>query len=266
MRASDVAVGLVLVVAGGLQWFYLHEEAATRAPMPAPVLGAEKAPPAVVAAGPPRAPVPEPVAPTPPAEAPTPTHGPLLGESWMAETVDGILAQHQELNLTAEEVAGLKDVYAYCQNVRTSYEADIAQIVSLNDNRARIRIPAYPVAGARLQQMFHEELKAELGEQTYGDVDDYLGNTFEVAFKWFGASVQELDVELKRDPAAGLLYRIVARMDFADTVEPELGQNETRLFSTTAHYVLKPETVATGEWRPLARHFPRLPDVGASVR
>jgi hypothetical protein len=264
MKLSDVLTLVGVVVVGGLQLAYLREEAATRAPLPAVNVPAPRpAPasvvPAAVAAQPPPAPASAP-------EAPAAPPVPLLGDQWLAATVDALLENQPDLKLTADEVAGLKEVYGYCQTVRTSFEADIAEVLSLTGTHARLRIPPYPVAGARLQQMFHDELKAELGEERYGDVDDHLGDTFEIAFKWFGAAVQVLDVELKRDPTEGLLYRIVARMDFADTVDPELGQNETRLFSTTSQYALKPETVATGEWRPLARHFPRLPDPATAGR
>ena len=262
MKLSDGLIVLGLGVVGALQLFYLREEAATRAPVLTSIV------PPVTAVSRPATPPENPalVEPAPPAVAAPPPSAPLLGERWMEATVDALLAEHGGLGLTPDEVAGLKDVYATCQNVRTTYEAEIAEVLSISGSQAKIRIPPYPVAGARLQQLFNDELKAELGEDRYGAVDDYLGDTFEVAFKWFGAAVQELDVELKRDPREGLMYRITARMDFADTVNPELGMNETRLFSTTSRYAFAAETVATGEWRPLARHFPRLPDAATAWR
>lgn len=194
------------------------------------------------------------------ASAPAPALVPLLGDAWTAATVDGLLAAHPELQLDAEEAMRLKDVYVTCQNVRTAYEAEIAEVLSITGNHARIRIPPYPEAGARLQQMLEEELTAELGELRSLEVEARLGETFDVAFKMFGAGAQQLEVDLLNNTRDGLMYRILARLDFADMEGPAQGMDESRLFSTTATYVLKPETVATGEWRPLAKHFPRLPE------
>lgn len=196
----------------------------------------------------------------PAVEAPPADPIPLLGDDWTAATVDGLLAAHPELQLDAEEAMRLKDLYVTCQNVRTAYEAEIAEVLSISGNRARIRIPPYPEAGARLQRMWEEELTAELGESRSLEVEARLGETFDVAFKMFGAGAQQLDIDLLNNTSEGLMYRINARLDFADMDDPEMGMDESRLFSTTATYVLKPETVATGEWRPLAKHFPRLPD------
>ena len=202
------------------------------------------------------------------AEAPASTAAPavpLLGDEWTAATVDGLLAQHPELRLDAEETVRLKDIYVYCQNVRTAYEAGIAEVLSITPTRAKIRIPPYPEAGARLQQMWEDELTAELGEERSLEVEARLGETFDVAFKMFGAGAQHLEVDLVRAEQEGWAYRILAQLEFADVDSPELGLDESRLFSTTGTYVLKPETVATGEWRPLAKHFPRLPESGAEA-
>jgi hypothetical protein len=262
MKGSDALVGLGLLLVAGVQFTLLREDHVPQVPTPAAAVAAPRERTSATPSKPKTDAAPTPVVSTaaPSPEVSLSEEPPLLGERWAEAMLDEVLKLHPELKLTPEEVAGLKEVYVLCQNVRTSYEAEIVEVESMNSTHARLRIPPYPAAGAKLQQLFHEELKAELGEERYGDVDDHLGNTFEVAFKWFGASVQLLDVELKRDPDQGLLYRIVARMDFADAVDPELGMNETRLFSTTSHYTFKAETVATGEWRPLARHFPRLPD------
>ncbi|HEX2099728.1 MAG TPA: hypothetical protein VHF69_03635 [Candidatus Synoicihabitans sp.] len=230
----------------------------------------------------PRDPLPPPLPPltieTPPAKSPevvppptpaataatqpaTPAAPPITsGDRWLETTLDELVRQHPELQLTDDELTRLREVYVHHQHVRTAFEADIAQVTSIDANRARIRIPPYPVAGARLQQLFVADVNQELGPDVSGAVDEHLGDTLDVAFKWFGASAQELEVELKRDPAEGLMYRIVARMDFADVSDPQLGGDDTRLFSITSHYQFRPETIATGEWRPLARHFPRLPD------
>lgn len=187
---------------------------------------------------------------------------PLLGDDWTAATVDSLLDRHPELKLDADEALRLKDVYITCQNVRTAYEAQIAEVLSITANRARIRIPPYPEAGARLQRMWEEELAAELGDSRSLEVEARLGEAFDVAFKMFGAGAQLLEVDLLDNTRDGLMYRINARLDFADLDAPELGMDDSRLFSTTGIYVLKPETVATGEWRPLAKHFPRLPEPG----
>jgi hypothetical protein len=183
---------------------------------------------------------------------------PLNGERWLTATLDGLLELHPELKLSSEEVAQLKEIYAYCQQVRTTFEADIAELVAMGETRAQIRIPPYPQAGARLEALWVEEVSAELGENRFDEIDARLGETFEVAFKGFGTSVQLLDVELRRDPQEGLMYRIVARMDYFDPTETG-GLSSTPLITVAASYDLRPETVATGEWRPLARHFPRLP-------
>lgn len=182
------------------------------------------------------------------------------GERRMEEALDVLLVSRDELELSPDEVRRLKDVYAYGQHVRTSFEAGIAEVLSIDDTHARIFIPAYPEAGARLEQLLVEEFSAELGEEAFARVDGSLGEVLEVAFKGFGAGAQLLDVDLVDDGEAGLWYHIDAQVEFVDPVDPEAGSDGTPLLTITSSHLLRAETVASGEWRPLARHFPRLPE------
>lgn len=261
MKLSDWALALALGAAAGVQLFIMRAQpGADVAPPPL------AATPARTSAASPPARVAEPAVTAAPVEADG--SAPVVersapswqGERWTEEMLDALLVEHAELELEPDEVARLKEVYVYCQQVRTEFEAEIAEVLAIDASHARIRIPPYPQAGARLEQMLVEELTAELGEESFERVDGSLGETFEVAFKGFGTGAQLLEVELGGDVGTGLWYRIAAQLDFVDPVDPEAGSDGTPLLTTTSNHLLRAETVATGEWRPLARHFPRLPE------
>lgn len=106
------------------------------------------------------------------------------GESFVRERAQG-------LNLTETEIKALGRSFAYHQQVRAAFEAELATITP-TDDAVTITIPPYPAAGQHLRELWLADLTATLGAERSAALAERMQPLMDLHFRGFGRDNQQI--------------------------------------------------------------------------
>jgi|GEM_PF-3381818 hypothetical protein len=156
-------------------------------------------------------------------------------------------ANAEELQLEPEDVDRLAAHYLEFQEVHSELVARFIEERSYQPNRVEVRVPAFPVEGKALRELFYAQMRERLSEEKAGRVVEQLGKYFEDAFHGFGAA--EMQLTVVRNPGAEETFDVEWQ-----AMVPEGGSISTEV--TDVHYGgssgnfrLSREQLMTGEFR-----------------
>lgn len=156
-------------------------------------------------------------------------------------------ANAAELRLEPAEVDRLVAQYLEFQEVHSELVARFVEERGYQPNRVELRVPAFPVEGKALRELFYARVRGSLPEEKAGRVVEQLGQYFEAAFHGFGAA--EMQMTVTRNAGAEETFDVEW-----SAIVPEGGSISTEV--TDVHYGgssgnfrLSREQLTTGEFR-----------------
>jgi hypothetical protein len=118
-----------------------------------------------------------------------------------------LLAQQSEYVLSGEEVEAVSQKYAYYESVRGAFELSIAK-VSASAGTLRVDIPAYPSAGAQIEQMMRRDFEQILGPDRAQGLWQLLADSLREDFAQFGTATQAVSAAVSTTTNGEAQYRI----------------------------------------------------------
>ena len=250
---SGVGLGAVLF------WWIRQPPATPRPVAPAPVVSREvgaEAPP------PPRDPyreIPEAVSDDERAERNEARPEAGSGENQLEHLLKSVvLANAEELKMTPAEIDRLASAYIEFQEVHAELVSRYLQETSFDPNMVTVQLPAYPVEGKLLRDMFYRRLESDFPGGKAAEIEGQIGGFFDNAFRGFGVTQQSFTIKRSAEVADAFEVSWEANLPEGQTAA---GVNPDVSFAGSAGTVLLyREQVATGEYRflgdVLTRRFP----------
>ncbi len=170
------------------------------------------------------------------------------GEQPLEQALRSVVeANAAELQLEPAEVDQLVGQYLEFQEVHSELASRFVEERSYQPNRVELRVPAFPVEGKALRELFYARVRESLPEEKAGRVVEQLGQYFEGAFHGFGAA--EMQLTVTRNPGAEETFDV----EWSATV-PEGGSISTELADvhyggSSGNFRLSREQLTTGEFR-----------------
>ena len=169
-----------------------------------------------------------------------------------------IEANAAELKLTPAQVDRLASDYLEFQEIYAVQAARFLQETTFDPSSVTVKIPAYPVEGKLLRDMFFQRLETDFPEGKAEEIRKQLSGFLDNAFRGFGVSEQSFTIT--RSPEVPDAFEVQW-----DSKIPE-GQGaqasaQTSFAGSAGTALLYREQVASGEYRFLGdvveRRFPR---------
>ena len=169
-----------------------------------------------------------------------------------------VMANAEELKLTPAEVDRLAGVYLEFQEIHAELVSRFLNEISFDPTSVTLQLPAYPVEGKLLRDMFHRRIGAEFPDGKAAEIQEQLGGFFDNAFRGFGITEQTFTLTRSVDVPDAFEVRWEANLPEgqpAGGINPEVG-----FAGSSGSALLYREQVATGEFRFLGsvldRRFP----------
>ena len=98
------------------------------------------------------------------------------------------------LKLTPAQIDRLANDYLEFQEIHAELAARFLQETSFDPASVTLRLPAYPVEGKILRDMFHQRLEKDFTGGKAAEIQEHLGGFFDNAFRGFGVTEQSFTV------------------------------------------------------------------------
>lgn len=180
------------------------------------------------------------------------------GENQLEHLLRSVITANAEaLKLTPDQINRLASDYLEFQEIYSEQAARFVQETSFDPAAVSVKIPAYPVEGKLLRDMFYERLKTDFADKS-PEIQEQLGGFFDNAFRGFGETEQSFTI--KRSPEVPNAFEIqwdakLPEGRSATAVSPDAG-----FAGSSGTALLYREQVQTGDFRFLGgvieRRFP----------
>lgn len=201
---------------------------------------------------------------TPPAERPVmpsqakPEKG--TGENQLEHMLRSVVtANADQLKLTPAQVDRLAADYLEFQEVYAEQAKRFLQETGFDPAGVSLRLPAYPVEGKLLRDMFYQRLDKDFPSGKSGEIKEQIGGFLENSFRGFGMNDQTFTVTRSSEAPGAFEVRWVSR-------PPETASDNDPTKAVPAYVggegttLLYREQIESGEFRFLApvleRRFP----------
>ena len=172
------------------------------------------------------------------------------GEAPLEHALRSVIEANQdELKLEPSEVARLAAHYLEFQEVHSELASRFVQETRFDPTSVTLRVPAFPVEGQALRELFYSRIRAALPPEKYERVASQLGQYFETAFQGFGAAEQTIEVTRSADVPDVFDVRWEAKVPEGQV--PDTGMADVQFAGTSGHLRMSREQVSTGEFRYL---------------
>jgi hypothetical protein len=169
-----------------------------------------------------------------------------------------VMANAEELKLTPQEVDRLASAYLEYQEVHAELVARYLQETSFDPSSVTVRLPAYPVEGKMLRDMFYRRLEKDFPGGKAEEIKAQIGGFFDSAFRGFG--VTEQDFTIKRSPEVADAFEVSWKANVPEGLTAAALNPDVDFAGSTGTALLYREQVATGEYQFLGdiveRRFP----------
>jgi hypothetical protein len=177
-----------------------------------------------------------------------------------------VMANAGELNLSPEEVDRLSSAYLEYQEVHAELVARYLQETSFDPASVTVRLPAHPVEGKMLRDMFYRRLETDFPGGKAAEIQSQIGGFFDSAFRGFGVTEQTFTI--KRSPEVADAFEVSWEANVPEGQTAAALNPDVNFAGSSGTVLLYREQVATGEYRFLGdivdRRFPS--QAGAAAR
>lgn len=181
------------------------------------------------------------------------------GESQLEHLLRSVvMANAEQLNLTPTEVDQLASTYLEFQEIHSELAARFLQETSFDPASVTLRLPAYPVEGKLLRDMFHRRVATDFPGEKGAAIQENMGVFFDNAFRGFGVTEQTFTIIRSAEVPDAFEVTWDAKIpdgQTADALNPDVS-----FAGSSGTTLLYREQVATGEYRflgsVLERRFP----------
>jgi hypothetical protein len=181
------------------------------------------------------------------------------GENQLEHMVRSVIAANaSELKLTPAEVNRLANDYLEYQEVHAELAMRFLQETGFSPGEVTLRLPAYPVEGKILRDMFYRRLSTDFPGGKAAEIQQHLAGFFDNAFRGFGVTEQSFTIKRNADLAEAFEVQWEAK---APVDQPSGTLNPDVSFAgSSGTMLLYREQVESGEFRflgpVLERRFP----------
>jgi hypothetical protein len=181
------------------------------------------------------------------------------GESQLEHLLRSVvMANAEQVNLTPAEVDQLASTYLEFQEIHAELAARFLQETSFDPGSVTLRLPAYPVEGKLLRDMFHRRVGSEFPGEKGAAIQENMGVFFDNAFRGFGVTEQTFTITRSSDVPDAFEVTWEAKIPDGQTVGAV--NPDVSFAGSSGTVLLYREQVATGEYRflgsVLERRFP----------
>lgn len=182
------------------------------------------------------------------------------GAELLASIMGGLMRSYgQDLHLTESEMKALLDSYVFHQQVRSAFEAEVAQM-TLSSDALTILVPPYPKVGRRLYEMWSGEVTETLGAERADLLLKRIMPLAEPLFHGFGQDTQQIVVKMSASTPREESYE-VTRTQTATKPRPSISGEKSSLFTgNSSGYTVTGQNLDGGEFANFAPYFRQLRD------
>lgn len=169
-----------------------------------------------------------------------------------------VMANAEELKLTPAQVEQLASAYIEYQEVHAELVSRFLQETSFDPSSVTLRLPAHPVEGKLLRDMFYRRLQSDFPGGKAAEIKEQMGGFFDNAFRGFGVTEQSFIIARSADVADAFEVSWAANIPEGQTagaLNPDVS-----FAGSSGTTLLYREQVLTGEFRflgsTLERRFP----------
>ena len=169
-----------------------------------------------------------------------------------------VMANAEELKLTPAQVDQLAGAYLEFQEIHAELVARFLNEISFDPASVTLHLPAHPVEGKLLRDMFYRRIEAEFSDGKAAEIEAQMGGFFDNAFRGFGITEQTFTITRSADVPDAFEVRWTANLPEGQTagaINPAVN-----FAGSSGSALLYREQVATGEFRflgsVLERRFP----------
>lgn len=169
-----------------------------------------------------------------------------------------VMANADALELTPAQVDRLAGAYLEFQEIHAELVSRFLHEISFDPASVTLHLPAHPVEGKLLRDMFYRRIEAEFPDGKAVEIQGQLGGFFDNAFRGFGVTEQTFTITRSADVPDAFEVRWDANLpegQLTGSVNPEVN-----FAGSSGSALLYREQVATGEFRFLGsvldRRFP----------
>ena len=189
------------------------------------------------------------------------------GEGQLEHLFRGVLEANAEgLKLSAEQVDRLVFDYLEYQEIHAELVMRFLQETGFDPSSVTLRVPAYPVEGKVLRDMFYRRLGTDFPEGKAAEINEQLGGFFDHAFRGFGVTEQSFKV--KRSPEVPDAFEVQWEANVPEGQPTGALNPDVSFAGSSGTLLLYREQVESGEFRFLGpvvtRRFP--PAAGSAPR
>ena len=183
------------------------------------------------------------------------------GEGQLEHMFRSVLeANAADLKLTPEQTDRLVSDYLEYQEIHAELAMRFLQEAGFDPSSVTLRLPAYPVEGKLLRDMFYRRLATDFPGGKATEINENLGGFFDNAFRGFGVTEQSFKVTRSPEVANGFEVQWEARIPEGQTTSAL--NPEVSFAGSSGTMLLYREQVESGEFRflgpMLGRRFPDL--------
>lgn len=181
------------------------------------------------------------------------------GEQPLEQALRSVVeANAEELQLEPAEVDRVVALYLEFQEVHSELASRFIEERGYEPNRVELRVPAFPVEGKALRELFYSRMRENLSGEKAGRVTEQLGQYFETAFHGFGAA--EMQLTLTRNPGAEETFDVEWSAMVPEGASISTEVTDVHYGGSSGNFRLSREQLTTGEFRFLngvvAARFP----------
>ena len=146
------------------------------------------------------------------------------------ETIDGgifdflVRRAGEKVNLTFEEHGKMVEMLCFYQTTRAAFELSMATVNATSD-RLEVKIPAYPTAGARLQELIQQRMAEIVGGERAGTVWADISGDLAGLFNHFGRGPQTIEAQIFSGSGADTVYQFRRSTTWRDASGTEVGSS-----------------------------------------
>ena len=165
-----------------------------------------------------------------------------------------------ELKLTPAQIDRLTSDYLEFQEIYAVQAARFLEETSFDPASVTVKIPAYPVEGKLLRDMFYGRLEKDFPEGKATEIRNLMGGFFDNAFRGFGVSEQSFTIT--RSPEVPDAFEVNWDSKIPEGQAAVDASTQTTFAGSAGTALLYREQVASGEYRFLGdvvnRRFPSM--------
>lgn len=182
------------------------------------------------------------------------------GEGQLEHMFRSVLnANSADLNLSREEAEQVVFDYLEFQEVHAELAARFLQETGFDPSSVTLRLPAYPVEGKILRDMFYRRLETDLSTGKAAEVKEHLGAFFDNTFRGFGVTEQTFTIT--RSPEVPDAFEVQWEAKAPEGQTTSAMNPEVSFAGNAGTLLLYREQVQSGEFRFLGKVVDhRFPD------